>query len=475
MSNNLLQRSAYLIAGDIKGKKISSKEVYSFYRERIDHYNPILNAFVDIYREPSLPNGSSSLSGIPIAVKDNICIKGKKITCASKILASHRSVYDASVIESLKSSGVSLIGTTNMDEFAFGSSNESSCYGPCKNPWQRTRVPGGSSGGSAAAVAARLVPCALGSDTAGSVRQPASLCGVVGFKPTYGRVSRFGLVAFGSSLDQIGPIATNIKDCAHILNIISGPDQRDSTSARLPAWDFTQALGKDISSLKVGLPKEYFGPGLDSEVQEKINQTIDFFKKKKVKFIEVSMPHTQYAIPAYYVISSSEASSNLQRFTGIGYGQRVDSEDLFETYKKTRTLGFGREAKRRIFLGVYSLSSGYYDLYYMRALRVRRLIKNDFDQAFRKVDALLTPTSPTTAFKIGEKVEDPLKMYLSDVYTISANLAGVPAVSVPCGFTKDNLPVGVQFIGKEFDEQTLIKMADSFQADTDFHKRIPEL
>ncbi|MFO8052336.1 MAG: Asp-tRNA(Asn)/Glu-tRNA(Gln) amidotransferase subunit GatA [Candidatus Omnitrophota bacterium] len=475
MNQNLIKSSACEIAKNIKNSQISSSEVYSFFQKRITKFNPSLNVFVNLQQSPNSFDSCSALAGVPIGIKDNISIKGQKITCASSILSSYKAVYDATVIEKIRSSGLSLIGTTNMDEFAFGSSTENSCYGPSKNPWDTTRVVGGSSGGSAAAVAARLVPFALGSDTGGSIRQPASFCGVVGLKPTYGRVSRFGLVAFGSSLDQIGPITTNTEDCAHLLNIISGFDNFDSTSAKVEPDDFTKSLGKDISSLKVGVPKEYFDPGLDPEVKAKIDQAISFFKKKKVKFKEISLPHTQYAVPTYYIISSSEASSNLQRFDGIRYGKRVESDNLLDTYQKSRCQGLGQEAKRRIFLGTYSLSSGYYDAYYLKALKVRRLIKNDFGQAFKELDAILTPTSPSAAFKIGQKTEDPLSMYLSDIYTISSNLAGVPALSVPCGFTKDNLPLGMQLIGKEFDEATLISLADAFQQGTNYHKQIPEL
>jgi aspartyl-tRNA(Asn)/glutamyl-tRNA(Gln) amidotransferase subunit A len=475
MIDNLIEKSAYLIAKDIKEKKSSQEEVYSFFKKRIDEYNTALNVFVNLYENDYNNETASSLSGVPIATKDNICIKGKKITCASKILQSYSSVYDAAVIKKLKSSGLSLIGTTNMDEFAFGSSTENSCYGPTKNPWDKTRVVGGSSGGSAAAVSARLVPFALGSDTGGSIRQPASFCGVVGLKPTYGRVSRYGLVAFGSSLDQIGPITTNIKDCAYLLNVISGFDQNDSTSAKVADFDFTKSLGQDVASLKIGLPKEYFDQGLSPEIKKALEQAIAFFKKKNIQFKEISLPHTQYSVPTYYIIASSEASSNLQRFDGIRYGYRAKADDLWQIYQKSRSQGFGDETKRRIFLGTYSLSSGYYDAYYLKALKVRRLIKNDFDQVFKEVDAVLTPTTPTAAFKIGEKTEDPLSMYLSDIYTISSNLAGIPAVSLPCGFTKDNLPLGMQLIGKEFDEATLIKLGDAFQQDTDFHKKIPEL
>ena len=470
----IVNLSGLEIANKIKAGGLDEREIYAFFKERVNKFDPSLNSFIQIYEQPSL-EGESLYTGLPIAIKDNICIKGKKITCASKILSSHVSVYDATVIKRLKKSGLRIFGITNMDEFAFGSSTENSCYGVTKNPWDTSRVAGGSSGGSAAAVAARLVPFALGSDTGGSIRQPCCFCGVVGLKPTYGRVSRYGLVAFGSSLDQIGPITTNFTDSAHLLNIICGFDEHDSTSASQEVPDFTQGLQDNIDGLKIGIPKEYFGEGLDIEIRKAIEELIAILKRKKIKFIEVSLPHTEYAVATYYIIASSEASSNLQRFDGIKYGLQVYNDNLKELYKETRQKGLGSEAKRRIFLGTYSLSSGYYEAYYLRALKSRSLIKRDFEQAFKEVDVILTPTSPTAAFKIGEKISDPLNMYLSDIYTISANLAGLPAVSFPCGFTKKNLPIGAQLIGKEFDELTLIKLGSYYQQDTDFHKKIPPL
>ncbi len=472
---DLTKLKASAIGEKISSGGLSKEKVYSFFKERIDKYDSFLGSFVEAYGLELAIEGSSVFTGLPIAIKDNICIKDKRITCASKILSTHLAVYDAEVISKLKRAGLSIIGTTNMDEFAFGSSTENSCYGPTKNPWDLTRVTGGSSGGSAAAVAARLAPFALGSDTGGSIRQPACFCGVVGFKPTYGRVSRWGLVAFGSSLDQIGPITTNFTDCAHLLNIICGHDNKDSTSADIKVPDFTEALDKDISGIRIGMPKEYFKQGLASEVREAVEGVKKIFQGKGAKVVEISLPHTEYAVAVYYIIASSEASSNLQRFDGVRYGLRAKNTSLEELYTESRGKGFGDEAKRRIFLGVHSLSSGYYDAYYLKALKVRRLIKTDFDEAFKKVDVILSPTSPTTAFKIGEKVSDPISMYLSDIYTISANLAGLPAVSFPCGFSCDNLPIGGQLIGKEFDESTLIKLGSSFQAVTDFHKKIPEI
>jgi aspartyl-tRNA(Asn)/glutamyl-tRNA(Gln) amidotransferase subunit A len=473
--DELLNLSGLEIAEKISSGQLDEEGVFSFFKERIEKINPSLNSFIEVYENPVDQDGSSTLAGSPIAIKDNICIKGKRITCASNILSSHIAAYDATVINKLKKSGLKIIGTANMDEFAFGSSTENSCYGPTKNPWDTTRVAGGSSGGCAAAVAARFTPFALGSDTGGSIRQPCSFCGVVGFKPTYGRVSRYGLVAFGSSLDQIGPITTNFIDCAHLLNIICGPDERDSTCALQEVPDFSKSLGADVKNIKIGLPREYFSKGLDPEIERKVKEAISIFEKQGIKFLEMSLPHTEYAVATYYILASSEASSNLQRFDGIKYGLRAKSNNLGQVYSKTRELGFGDEAKRRIFLGTYSLSSGYYDAYYSRALKVRRLIKEDFDKAFQEVDAILTPTSPTPAFKIGEKSNEPLSMYLSDIFTISTNLAGLPAVSFPGGFTKDNLPIGVQIIAKAFDEATLIKLGSIFQECTDFHKKIPNL
>jgi len=472
--NKILHLTGTEIAEEIKNGKLSDKEAYSFFKERIKS-NSKLNTFVEHYEEPVNAEGNSPLKGAPIAIKDNICIKGKKITCASKILSSHEAVYDATVITRLKNAGLKIIGTTNMDEFAFGSSTENSCYGPAKNPWDIQRVPGGSSGGSAAAVGARLVPFALGSDTGGSIRQPASFCGVVGFKPSYGRVSRYGLIAFGSSLDQIGPITTNFTDCAHILNILCGFDEFDSTSAPLATEDFTQSLKEDVKGLKIGIPREYFAQGLEAEVKDALTQVMEVFKKNGAQFIDINLPHTEYAVATYYIIGSCEASSNLQRFDGIRYGLREQAANLKDIYAKTRGKGFGDEAKRRIFLGTYSLSSGYYDAYYVRALKVRSLIKKDFDDVFKNVDLILTPTSPTAAFKFGERMTDPLSMYLSDIYTISANLAGLPAVSFPCGFTKNNLPIGAQLIAKDFAEKLLVRAGFSYQCWTDYHKKIPEL
>lgn len=468
--------SALDISGLIAQKKLSRADAAGFFKLRADAHEPSVKSFVSRFPEPvTCIEGASGLAGVPIALKDNICIQGKKITCASKILAEHTAVYDATVVARLKRAGLQIVGTTNMDEFAFGSSTEHSCYGPTKNPWDITRVPGGSSGGSTAAVAARFVPLALGSDTGGSIRQPAAFCGVVGLKPTYGRVSRYGLIAFGSSLDQIGPVTTNFIDCAHLLNIISGHDPMDSTSANVAVPDFTTSLRDEVADITIGVPKEYFAQGLDSEIRGAVEGAIEVYKKKKVKFVEITLPHTEYAVAVYYIVASSEASSNLQRFDGVRYGTRAPADNLLGIYTNTRGQGFGDEAKRRIFLGTYSLSSGYYDAYYVRALKVRRLIREDFDKVFGSVDCILTPTAPTAAFAFGEKTKDPLSMYLSDIFTIPPNLAGLPAVSFPCGFTKNNLPIGLQLIGKEFDEATLIRLGYSYQCSTQFHKKIPDI
>ncbi len=415
------------------------------------------------------------LAGIPLAIKDNICIKGLKTTCASKILEGFVPPYESSVTEKLLQSGYILIGKTNLDEFAMGSSTENSGYFVTHNPWDLERVPGGSSGGSAAAVAADECLGALGSDTGGSIRQPAAFCGVVGLKPTYGRVSRYGLVAFASSLDQIGPITKNVKDAALLLNVISGHDPRDSTSAPVEVPDFTAGLGREVRGLKVGVPKEYFIEGLDSEVKQGVRDAIEVLERLGAEIVEVSLPHTGYAVAAYYILATSEASSNLARFDGVKYGFRAEGKDLIDMYMETRAQGFGPEVKRRIMLGTYALSAGYYEAYYKKAQQVRTLIKMDFEEAFKKVDVMVTPTSPTAAFKIGDKVSDPLQMYLSDIFTISINLAGVPAISTPCGYTAAGLPVGFQIIGKHFDEETVLRVSYAHEQSTDWHVKRPGL
>ncbi len=412
---------------------------------------------------------------IPIAIKDNICTEGIRTTCSSKILENFIPPYESTATKRLKTEGYILIGKTNMDEFAMGSSTENSAFFPTKNPWDLERIPGGSSGGSAAAVAAGECIAALGSDTGGSIRQPASFCGVVGLKPTYGRVSRYGLIAFASSLDQIGPITKDVRDSAILLNIISGYDPYDSTSVQIPVPDFTSVLGQDIKGIRLGVPKEYFMEGMDREVEQAIRDAIKGLESLGAIPIEVSLPHTGFAVATYYILATSEASSNLARYDGVKYGFRADGKDLMDMYMKTRAKGFGAEVKRRIILGTYALSSGYYEAYYRKAQQVRTLIKQDFEKAFKTVDVIVTPTSPTAAFRLGEKTEDPLQMYLSDIFTISVNLAGVPGISIPCGFTSNNLPIGLQIIGKHFDEKTILKVAYAYEQSTKWHKRKPSL
>ena len=439
----------------------------------IDAINKKLNAIIYLNKETV---SASTRSGKVITIKDNICVKDEPTTCASKILKGFKPPYDATVIKKLKEAGFVLMGKSNMDEFAFGSSCETSCYGPTHNPWDLKRIPGGSSGGSAAAVAADETILALGSDTGGSIRQPAALCGVVGLKPTYGRVSRYGLIAFASSLDQIGPFAKDVEDAALLLNVISGHDAMDSTSATERVPDYTKSLKGDVKGLKIGIPKEYFAKGLDNEVKCAVEAALDVLKGLGAKVKEISLSHTEYAVADYYILATAEASSNLARFDGVQYGHReAKPADLIQMYFKTRGEGLGEEAKRRIILGTYALSSGYYDAYYLRALKVRRLIKQDFDAAFKKVDCLITPTSPTVAFKIGERMDDPLAMYLSDIYTISVNLAGLPAISVPCGLNSKGLPIGLQIITRAFDEQTLLRAAYAFEQNTEHHKKRPNV
>jgi aspartyl-tRNA(Asn)/glutamyl-tRNA(Gln) amidotransferase subunit A len=404
---------------------------------------------------------------VPIGIKDAINVLGEPCTCSSKILAGFRSPYDATVIAKLKSAGAIPFGRLNMDEFAMGSSTENSAYQKTRNPWDTSRIPGGSSGGSAASVAACEAFATLGSDTGGSIRQPASLCGVVGLKPSYGRVSRYGLVAFASSLDQIGPIARSTRDCAAILNAISGKDPHDSTSLDAPAEDFTANLGRDLKGVKLGIPSEYFVDGMDQRVREKVESAIKLCEQLGAELVPVSLPHTQYAVGVYYIIATAEASANLARFDGVRYGHRAKNpRDLLDHYMRTREEGFGSEVKRRIILGTYVLSSGYYDAYYLRAQKVRTLIRQDFAKAFEKVDAIICPTSPDLAFKIGERVDDPLRMYLADIFTIATNLAGICGISVPCGLVEEEgkkLPVGLQFLGKAMDETRLLGIADAFE------------
>ena len=437
-----------------------------------DKLNDELNAFLEIDRAGALKRAdaidgkpsTAVLNGIPIAIKDNICVRGLQTSCGSRILGPYKPPYNATAIERLMDSGAVIIGKTNCDEFAMGSSNENSAFGPVRNPWDTTRVPGGSSGGSAAAVAAGIVPVALGSDTGGSVRQPASLCGVIGVKPTYGRVSRYGLVAFGSSLDQIGVFAQTATDAAAVLQVIAGRDPHDATTADVPVGDYVGETRNDIAGLRVGVSRTLLGEGLDGEVRAAIEKAIDAYRAAGAQIVDIELPHAKYAIAVYYIIATAEASSNLARFDGVRYGFRAEEAPaLREMYRKTREEGFGPEVKRRIMLGTYVLSAGYYDAYYLKAQKVRTLIKNDFATAFTKCDAILTPTAPSPAFRFGEKVDDPLAMYLNDIYTVTANLAGIPGISVPCGLSTDGLPIGLQLLGPNWSEGLLFRLAHAYQ------------
>jgi aspartyl-tRNA(Asn)/glutamyl-tRNA(Gln) amidotransferase subunit A len=460
----------------LKDNEITHEEMLSQLNNRIKEVEPKVRAFVRLEE-------SAHRLGLPIAVKDNICIQNHPVTCASKILEGFRPPYDATVIKKLKEAGCFVYGQTNMDEFAFGSSCENSSLYPSRNPWNLECVPGGSSGGCAAAVSAGEAIWALGSDTGGSIRQPASFCGVVGFKPTYGRVSRYGLIAFASSLDQIGPITKDTQDAAILLNKIAGYDPNDSTSANLPVADYTKSLGKDIKGVRVGVPKEYFSltkdgssEGIDTEVKSYVEEAIEQLKKLGATVNQVSLPHTEYAVAVYYIVATAEASSNLARFDGVQYGLRdKKAKGLIEMYKRTRQMGFGVEVKRRIILGTYALSHGYYEAYYLRALKVRTLIARDFAQVFKDFDCIVTPTSPTCAFRLGEKLKDPLSMYLSDIYTISVNLAGIPAMSIPCGFSKKGLPVGLQIMARPFNEEMIFRTAHAYEQATPWHKMKPVL
>ncbi len=470
----------------LSNNETTAKEIAVSVFDRIEQVEDRIKAYVTITKDEALAmadkadQGRSSennriLSGIPIAIKDNMCTKGIRTTCSSKILQNFIPPYESTVTTKLLEQGYVLTGKTNLDEFAMGSSTENSGFHTTSNPWDTKRIPGGSSGGSAAAVAADECIAALGSDTGGSIRQPAALCGVVGLKPTYGRVSRYGLVAFASSLDQIGPITKNVKDAAILMNIISGNDPMDSTSASVPVPDFTASIGRDIKGLKIGIPKEYFIEGIDPEVNAAVQAAIKQYEALGAVPVAVSLPHSGYAIATYYVLATSEASSNLARYDGVKYGFRAEGKDLIDMYMQTRAKGFGPEVKRRIMLGTYTLSSGYYDAYYKKAQQVRTLLKRDFEEAFRSVDLVLTPTAPTAAFKKGEKTDDPLQMYLADIFTISVNLAGVPAISIPCGFTSGNLPIGLQLIGSHFEEEKLLQAAYAYEQATDWHTRRPAL
>ncbi len=473
------------LSAALRKKEISSVELTQTYLDRISRYKA-LNAFITLDPEKSLAQAkaadvrlakgnATALTGIPLAQKDIFCADGWRTTCGSKMLANFIAPYDATVIARFNAAGSVCLGKTNMDEFAMGSSNETSHFGPVKNPWNVEVVPGGSSGGSAAAVAARLAPAATGTDTGGSIRQPAALTNLTGLKPSYGRVSRYGMVAFASSLDQGGPMAQTAEDAALLLNVMAGFDARDSTSVDAPVPDYTQALNRSIKGMRLGLPKEYFGHGLSPEVAKVIEAAVNEYKKLGAEIVEVSLPNSHLAVPCYYVLAPAEASSNLARFDGARYGYRApEYSDLIDMYKKTRAQGFGAEVKRRIMIGTYALSAGYYDAYYLKAQQLRRLIAEDFRRAFEACDVILGPTSPTTAFKLGEKSDDPVAMYLSDIYTISVNLAGLPGMSIPAGFDAKGLPVGLQLIGRYFDESRLLNVAHQYQQATDWHRRIPK-
>ncbi|MGB0034047.1 MAG: Asp-tRNA(Asn)/Glu-tRNA(Gln) amidotransferase subunit GatA [Candidatus Acidiferrales bacterium] len=459
----------------LQTKKISARELAKEFFGRIEKRNPELNAFLTLSQERAFAQADAvdaaiaggkampPLAGVPVAVKDVISTRGVRTTCGSKILEAYVPPYDATAVERLERAGAVVLGKTNCDEFAMGSSNENSAYGPVRNPVALDRVPGGSSGGSAAAVAAELAVVALGTDTGGSIRQPGACCGIPGMMPTYGRVSRYGLIAFASSLDRIGPFSRNIEGAAAVMAVIAGHDANDSTSADVPVSGYAEEIEKPVQGLRIGVPEDYFGEGLDTEVKEKVQAGIALLERLGCRRIPLKMPHTDYAIATYYIIATAEASSNLARYDGVRYGLRVPGATLVEMYRKTRERGFGPEVKRRIMLGTYALSAGYYDAYYLRAQKVRALIARDFADAFQKVDAIITPTAPTPAFRLGEKTADPLQMYLADIYTVTGSLAGVPGISIPCGKTRAGLPVGLQIFGKHFAEGRVLQLARAFE------------
>ncbi len=483
----LHQKTIHEISADLKAKKLSSVELTKTVLARLEKVEPKVQSFITRTPDEALAQAAEAdkrlasggrigpLTGVPIALKDLLCTKGVRTTCGSKMLENFKPPYNATVVERLSAAGAVSVGKTNMDEFAMGSSTETSAYQKTKNPWNLSCVPGGSSGGSATSVSADQAFASLGSDTGGSIRQPAALCGIVGLKPTYGRVSRYGLIAFASSLDQIGPFTKDVEDCALMLGAIAGHDRKDSTSAQVAVPDYVSDMKKSIKGLKVGIPKEFFPEGLNPEVAEAVKKAIAELEKQGAEIHEVSLPASPYGLAAYYVLAPSEASSNLARYDGVRYGLRVPGENIVEMYSKTRAAGFGAEVKRRIMLGTYALSSGYYDAYYLKALKVRRLIKRDYDKAFEKVDVIATPTAPNPAFKFGEKTGDPLAMYLEDIFTVSINITGMPGISVPCGLSKSGLPIGLQLIGKAFDESTLLRTAYAYEQATEWHKQKPTL
>ena len=483
----MIHASIKELAAALAAKKVSAVELATLFLDRIEKLNPTLNAFVSVDRDKTLvmardadarraAGETGPLLGVPLAHKDIFCAEGWLATCGSKMLSNFVSPYDATVVRNFKQAGAVTLGKCNMDEFAMGSSNETSFYGAVKNPWDTARVPGGSSGGSAAAVAARLAPAATGTDTGGSIRQPAALCGFTGLKPTYGVVSRYGMIAFASSLDQGGPMACSAEDCALMLNAMAGFDERDSTSLERPAEDYARDLDQPLADLRIGLPKEFFGAGMDEDVRAAVEAALAEYRKLGATTVEVSLPNSGLSVPAYYVIAPAEASSNLSRFDGVRYGHRAaDYGDLNDMYSKSRAQGFGDEVKRRILVGTYVLSHGYYDAYYLQAQKVRRLIADDFAAAFKDCDVIMGPTSPSTAFRLGEKAADPVQMYLSDIYTIAVNLAGLPGMSVPCGFDRQGLPVGLQIVGGWFAEAKMLNVAHQYQRATDWHLRRPAL
>jgi len=482
LNSSLKQLSSALSAGEI-----SSVELTGLFLDRIEALNPTINAFITVDRDKSLSMAREAdariaagtagpLTGIPVAHKDIFCAEGWLTTCGSKMLSNFVSPYDAHVISCFKAAGTVTLGKTNMDEFAMGSSNETSYFGPVKNPWDTGRVPGGSSGGAAACIAARMAPAATGTDTGGSIRQPAALCGLTGLKPTYGVVSRYGMIAFASSLDQGGPMAKSAEDCALLLNAMAGFDTRDSTSLDRPAEDYSRDLEKPLAGLRIGLPREFFGEGMDADVRAAVEAALEQYRKLGAVTVEVSLPNSGLSVPAYYVLAPAEASSNLSRFDGVRYGYRApEYGDLKDMYQKSRAQGFGGEVKRRILIGAYVLSHGYYDAYYLQAQRLRRLIAQDFTEAFKVCDVIASPTSPSVAFAFGAKSADPVQMYLSDIYTISTNLAGLPGMSLPCGFGDGSMPVGLQLIGNYFDEARMLNAAHQYQLATDWHLRQPGL
>ena len=478
-SQTLKALSDALAAGDV-----SSQELTQHFLDRIKQHDPAVNSFITVTEEQALAQAKAAdqrraagnaapLTGVPIAHKDIFCTQGIKTSCASKMLDNFIAPYNATVVEKMADAGMVTLGKTNMDEFAMGSSNETSYYGPVKNPWQTEHVPGGSSGGSAAAVAARLTPAATGTDTGGSIRQPASLCGITGLKPTYGRGSRWGMIAFASSLDQGGPMTQTAEDAALLMNAMAGFDPKDSTSTDIEVPDYTASLTQPLDGLRIGLPRQFFEQGLDADVGKVVQEAIAQYEKLGATLVDIELPNTHLSIPAYYVVAPAEASSNLSRFDGVRFGYRCkDPADLEDLYKRSRGEGFGEEVKRRIMIGTYALSAGYYDAYYLKAQKVRRLIKNDFDEAFNNVDVIMGPTAPNAGFKLGEKAADPVSMYLSDIYTISVNMAGLPGISIPAGMS-NGLPVGLQIIGNYFDESRLLNVAHRYQQETGWHAQLP--